>query len=111
MEPALKTYEMWVEEPRKDAGNECKAGSGAKRPAGLGPRIHVCFGFVCFWPCHSAYEILVPKPGIKPTPPAVEAQSFHCYSFIRLFLGVLGLCCCVGSPLVVASRGYFLGSA
>ena len=30
---------------------------------------------VCFWPCRVAYGILVPRPGIEPSPPAVEAQS------------------------------------
>ena len=25
--------------------------------------------------CHAAREILVPQPGIKPVPPALEAQS------------------------------------
>ena len=33
----------------------------------------VCFGF--FWLCHMACGILVPRPGIKPMPPAVEAWS------------------------------------
>ena len=28
-----------------------------------------------FWPCHVACRILVPRPGIKLGPPAVEAQS------------------------------------
>ena len=28
-----------------------------------------------FWPCHLACEILLPHPGIKLMPPAVEAQS------------------------------------
>ena len=27
-----------------------------------------------FWLCHKACEILVPQPGIKPIPPALEAQ-------------------------------------
>ena len=33
------------------------------------------FIFFIFWPCHTACRILVPRPGIEPTPPAVEAQS------------------------------------
>ena len=28
-----------------------------------------------FWLCHVACGMLVPQPGIEPTPPAVEAQS------------------------------------
>ena len=44
----------------------------------------VYFVFVCgwvlvrlflFWPHYAACKILVPQPGIEPTPPAVEAQS------------------------------------
>ena len=31
--------------------------------------------FCCFWPRCVAYGVLVPQPGIKPTPPAVEAQA------------------------------------
>ena len=31
--------------------------------------------FFFFWPCHTACRILVPQPGIKPVPLAVEAQS------------------------------------
>ena len=30
-----------------------------------------------FWPYRVAFEILVPQPWIKPTPPAVEAQSLN----------------------------------
>ena len=30
-----------------------------------------------FWPCHTACGIPVPRPGIKPVPPAVEAQSLN----------------------------------
>ena len=33
------------------------------------------FFFFFFWPCHTACGILVPQPGIKPVPPALEAQS------------------------------------
>ena len=31
--------------------------------------------FLFFWLCHTARWILVPRPGIKPIPPAVEAQG------------------------------------
>ena len=31
------------------------------------------FGF--FWPRHAVRQILVPQPGIKPVPPAVESVS------------------------------------
>ena len=30
-----------------------------------------------FWPCHLACEILLPHPGIKLMPPAVEARSLN----------------------------------
>ena len=33
--------------------------------------------FFIFWPCHVACGILVPQPGIKPTLPALEAQSLN----------------------------------
>ena len=33
--------------------------------------------FFFFWPCHAACGILVPQPGIEPTPPALEAQSLN----------------------------------
>ena len=37
-----------------------------------------CFGLVFFfWPHRAACRILVPQRGIKPTPPAVEAQSLN----------------------------------
>ena len=35
------------------------------------------FFFLIFWPRHAACGILVPQPGIKPTPPALEAQSLN----------------------------------
>ena len=88
-------------------GMNAKQGQEPRNQLGLGHGF-TFFLFVCFWPCHSAHRILVPQPGIKPTPPAVEAQSFFYYYFIYLFLDVLGLCCCMGFSLVVASRGYSL---
>ena len=30
-----------------------------------------------FWPCHAACGILVPRPGIEPAPPSLEAQSLN----------------------------------
>ena len=33
------------------------------------------FFFFFFWPCCVAYEMLVPRPGIEPRPPAVRVQS------------------------------------
>ena len=33
--------------------------------------------FIIFWPCCVACRILVPQPGIKPVPPAVEAPSLN----------------------------------
>ena len=37
----------------------------------------IILAFFCFWLCNTACRILVPRPGIKPTPPAVEAQSLN----------------------------------
>ena len=31
--------------------------------------------FLSFWPCRVTCRMLVPRPGIEPMPPAVEAQS------------------------------------
>ena len=33
--------------------------------------------FFFFWPSHMACGILVPRPGIEPTPPAVEERSLN----------------------------------
>ena len=33
--------------------------------------------FLSFWPCHAVCEILVPRPGIEPAPPAVGVQVFN----------------------------------
>ena len=30
-----------------------------------------------FWPCHVAWGILVPRPGIEPVPSALEAQNLN----------------------------------
>ena len=39
-------------------------------------KIYFKVGFVFFfWPRHMACEILVPKPGIEPRPPAVKVPS------------------------------------
>ena len=35
-----------------------------------------CFVFF-FWPCCTAYGILIPRPGIEPMPPALEAWSLN----------------------------------
>ena len=36
--------------------------------------------FFFFLPCREARRILVPRPGIEPAPPAVEAQSLNCWT-------------------------------
>ena len=37
------------------------------------------FSFLIFWSCQAACETLVPLPGVKPTPSAVEEESLnHC---------------------------------
>ena len=38
-------------------------------------RTHILFFFFFFWPRCTACRILVPRPGIEPGPPAVEAPS------------------------------------
>ena len=35
------------------------------------------FFFLIFWLCHMACGILVPPPGIKPAPPALETRSLN----------------------------------
>ena len=35
------------------------------------------FLFFFFWPSRTAHGILVPRPGIEPLPPAVEAPSLN----------------------------------
>ena len=42
----------------------------------------------CCWPHHVACEILVPWPGIKPVPHAVEVQSFNHWT-TREFTGLI----------------------
>ena len=44
------------------------------------------FFFFCFWPYHQAYRILVPQPGLKPIPPAVEGYSPHHWTTRELLL-------------------------
>ena len=36
--------------------------------------------FFIFWLHHEACRILVPRPGIEPTPPAVEVRSLNCWA-------------------------------
>ena len=44
--------------------------------------IYIYIHIYIFWPCHKAYGILAPGPGIKRTPAAVETWNFHHY-FVR----------------------------
>ena len=37
----------------------------------------ICGHLFIFWPQHEARGILVPRPGIEPTPSALEAQSLN----------------------------------
>ena len=40
--------------------------------------LFLLFYFILFfWPCHVVCGILVPRPGIEPGPPALEAWSFN----------------------------------
>ena len=55
-----------------------QTGGRVEDRAGESQRDGIAFGFVCmfcFWLCHLAYGILVPRPGIKPVPSAVETWS------------------------------------
>ena len=63
--------------------------------------VFVFYLFILFWPCHTACGILVPQPGIKPMPPAVEAWSRNHWTtgevpnaiiclFVCLFIGRIG---------------------
>ena len=47
---------------------------GPTHPSPGPPPVHSGF---FFWPCRAACGILVPQPGIKPAPPAVEAGSLN----------------------------------
>ena len=49
---------------------------GEQAPAG-GLVCFVCFVLFCFWLHHVACGILFPRPGIEPSPPAVEVQSLN----------------------------------
>ena len=60
---------------------------------------------------------LVPWPGIEPVPPALGAWVLgHCttrevpqiFNFLRVFLAVLGLCCCTQAFSSVERQGYSL---
>ena len=71
-----------------------------------------------FWPDHETYGILVPRPGIGAVPPCIEVQSLSHWTarevpgpiffFFCFFSAVLGLHCCVGFSVVVASSSYAL---
>ena len=55
-----------------------QTGGRVEDRAGESQRDGIAFGFVCmfcFWLCPLAYGILVPRPGIKPVPSAVETWS------------------------------------
>ena len=49
--------------------------------------------FFFFWLCHAACGILVPWPGMKPRPPAVEVWSFNQGSPWHIFKGLFCLLC------------------
>ena len=45
------------------------------------------WGFcLLFWPCHAAFEILVPQPGVEPVSPAVEAQGLNHWTTREVWL-------------------------
>ena len=70
--------------------------------------------FFCFWPCSAACGILVPRPGIKPAPPAVEEWNLNQWTarevppttfclFVFVFLRYAGLS--LPWPLPLRSTG------
>ena len=46
--------------------------------------------FVCFWPRHVAYGILVPRPGIETMPPVLGAWSFNHWNTREVPIHLLG---------------------
>ena len=46
-------------------------------PAYTGWELFVCLFNFIFWPYHMACGILIPWPGMEPSPPALEAQSLN----------------------------------
>ena len=69
-------------------------------------QLHVCplflfiysFFIFIFWPHRTAHRILVPRPGIEPVPPALEAQSLNQWTArevpIHSCLGSFPICHC-----------------
>ena len=56
----------------------CTASRSSQTLSARSPTVCLCvFMCPCFWPYHMAYRILVPQPGIRPRPLAVEAQSLN----------------------------------
>ena len=43
--------------------------------------IFILFYVIFSWPCHMAYGILVPQPGIEPSPLALESQNVKHWTF------------------------------
>ena len=60
---------------REKVKNESKKQTEARSQGSLAHDIK--FGPFFFWPHHTACGILVAQPGVKPTPPAVEALSLN----------------------------------
>lgn len=54
--------------------------------------------FCLFWPCHMAFGIVIPRPGIKPVFLTLEVQSLNCRtseksSFFSFFLVIASFMC------------------
>lgn len=43
-----------------------------------------------FWPCHMAYEIIVPWSGIEPVPPVLETENFNHWTAGEVLPTILG---------------------
>ena len=66
--------EHWVGQYRRCGGSQHHSLSCSSR---LSPPSLFSFFFLIFWPHNTACGILVPRPGIKPACPALEAQSLN----------------------------------
>ena len=68
--------------------------------------------FIYFWPCHVSCGILVPRPGIKPVPPALGVLSLNHWttrevcrcSVLVLLFSPAGLLLCLETPPPSASH-------
>ena len=60
-------------------------------PKEIGAHVFFFFFFSTFWPHHLACEILVPRPGIEPIPPAVKVWSLSHWTYREVPKFILGV--------------------